>query len=67
MATRFPQSGSSVAYRIKPAWASKIHAIFWAVAADKVQMLRSGDTASTVITRSAGGASYWQHHDVLSV
>jgi hypothetical protein len=58
MAARFPQSGSPVAYRIKSAWSSKIKAIFWAVAADKVHMLRSGDTASTVITRSAGGAGY---------
>lgn len=31
MAARFPQSETSLNYRIKAEWADKIHAIWWAV------------------------------------
>lgn len=58
MAARFPQSTTSVAYRIKPAWASKIHVLYWAADADKLHRLRSGDTATTIITRAASGATF---------
>lgn len=58
MAARFPQSTTSVAYRIKPAWASKIHVLYWAADADKLHRLRSGDTATTILTRSASGATF---------
>ena len=36
MAARFPQSATSVAYRIKPAWASKMHVLYGAPDADKL-------------------------------
>lgn len=58
MAARFPQSGSSVAYRIKPAWASKILVCYWAASANSVHRLRSSDTATTVLTRSTSGATF---------
>jgi hypothetical protein len=58
MAARFPQGTGTLGYKIKAAWASKIHAIYWAVGADTVQRLYSGDTSTTPITRSASGASF---------
>lgn len=58
MATRFPQGTGNLAYRIKPAWASKIKAIYWAVAADTVQRLLPGDTVTTPISRAASGAGF---------
>lgn len=58
MATRFPQGTGTLGYKIKAEWASKIHAIYWAVGADTVQRLYSGDTSTTPITRSASGASF---------
>lgn len=58
MAARFPQSTTSVAYRIKPAWASKIHVLYWAADADKLHRLRSGDSATTILTRSASGCTF---------
>ena len=65
MATRFPQSATSVAYRIKAAWADKIHAIWWAAGADSVHALRSGENATTVITRSASGATFDTENGVI--
>lgn len=58
MAARFPQSGSSVAYKIKAAYASKIKVLYWAASADSVHRLRPGDTATTIVSRSATGAGF---------
>lgn len=58
MAARFPQSGSSVAYQIKAAYSSKVKVLYWAASADSVHRLRSGDTASTIVTRSTSGAGF---------
>jgi hypothetical protein len=58
MAARFPQSASSLTWRIKPAYAGKILAIYWPASADSVHCLRTGDTATTLITRSASGAGF---------
>lgn len=58
MAARFPQSATSVAWRIKPAYASKILSLYWAASANSVHRLRSGDTASTVLTRATSGATF---------
>ena len=58
MAARFPQSTTSVAYRIKAAWSSKIKVLYWAADADKLHRLRSGDSATTIITRSASGCTF---------
>lgn len=58
MAARFPQSGTSVAYQIKAAYAGKIHVLFWAASADSVHRLRPGDTASTIVSRAATGATF---------
>lgn len=66
MAARFPQSTTSVAYRIKPAWASKVHAIWWAADADKLHRLKSGDSATTIITRSTSGATFDATNGVIS-
>lgn len=66
MAARFPQSTTSVAYRIKTAWASKIHAIWWAADADKLHRLKPGDSATTIITRSASGATFDAANGVIS-
>lgn len=56
MAARFPQSASSLTWRIKPAYAGKILAIYWPASADSVHCLRTGDTATTLVSRSASGA-----------
>lgn len=56
MAARFPQSASSLTWRIKPAYAGKILAIYWPASADSVHCLRTGDTATTLISRAASGA-----------
>lgn len=66
MAARFPQSGSSVAYKIKAAWASKIKVIYWAAGADSIHRLRSGDTATTVLTRSASGCTFDATNGVIT-
>lgn len=66
MAARFPQSTTSVAYRIKPAWASKIHVLYWAADADKLHRLRSGDAATTIITRAATGAGFDATNGVIT-
>ena len=58
MAARLPQSATSIAYRIKPAYASKVLAVFWPASADAVHRLRSADTATTIVTRTAGGAGF---------
>lgn len=58
MAARFPQSGSAIAYKIKDAYASKIKALYWAASADAVHVLRPGDTATTILTRTATGATF---------
>lgn len=58
MAARFPQSGSSVAYQIKAAYSSKIKVLYWAASADAVHVLRPGDSATTILTRSATGATF---------
>lgn len=58
MAARFPQSATSVAYRIKPAYSAKVLAIYWAATADSVHRLYSSDTATTIITRSTSGAGF---------
>jgi len=58
MAARFPVSATAVAYQIKSAWSSKIKAIFWPAGADSLHMLRPGDTTTTIVTRSASGATY---------
>lgn len=58
MAARFPQSGSPLAWRIKPAWAGKVYAIWWVAGADSLHRLLPSDTATTIITRSASGATY---------
>ena len=58
MSTRFPQGTSPVAYRIAAAYASVVKAVYWAVAADTVQVLRSGDTVSSTISRSASGCAF---------
>ena len=66
MAARFPQSTTSIAYRIKPAWASKVHAIWWAADADKLHRLKSGDSATTIITRSASGCTFDAANGVIA-
>lgn len=58
MAARFPQSGSSVAYKIKDAYAGKILGIWWAASADSVHQLLDGDTATTIVTRASSSASF---------
>ncbi len=58
MAARFPQSASSLGWRIKPAYASKVKAICWPAGANSLHVLRDGDTATTVITRTAGSAGF---------
>jgi len=58
MAARFPQSGSSVAYKIATAYAGKVVAVWWAASADSMHRLFAGDTASTIITRSTSGAGF---------
>lgn len=58
MTARFPQSASSVAYRIAAAYASKIYGICWAASADSAHRLHTGDNATTIITRAASGASF---------
>ena len=58
MAARLPQSSTSVAYRIKPAYASKVLAVFWPAGADSIHRLRSADTSSTIVTRAASGATF---------
>jgi hypothetical protein len=58
MAARFPQSGTEIAWKIKDAWASKIHAIYWAATADSVHRLYPGDTETTIIPRSTSGAGF---------
>lgn len=58
MAARFPQSSTSVAYRIKTTYSSKVLAIYWAATADSVHRLYSADTASTILTRSTSGAGF---------
>ncbi len=57
MAARFPQSTTSLGWRIKPAYSSKILAIYWPATADSVHRLYSADTSTTIITRSPSGAS----------
>jgi hypothetical protein len=57
MAARFPQSTSSLNWRIKPTYSSKILAIYWPATADSVHRLYSADTSTTLITRSTSGAS----------
>lgn len=58
MAARFPVSSSSVSYRIKPSWASKILVMYWPAGADSVHRLRSSDLATTILTRATSGATY---------
>ena len=58
MAARFPVSATAVNYQIKAAWSSKIKAIFWPAGEDSLHMLRPGDTTTTLVTRSASGATY---------
>jgi hypothetical protein len=57
MPARFPQSASSLNWRIKPAYSSKVLAIYWPATADSVHRLYSADTSTTIITRSTSGAS----------
>lgn len=66
MAARFPQGTGNLAYRIKPAWASKIHVLYWAVEADKLQRLRSGDTVTSQVTRSASGCTFDATNGVIA-
>lgn len=59
MTARLPQSTTSLAKRIKPAMAGKLLAAVWpAAAADSFHFLKIGDTATTIITRAASGATY---------
>lgn len=58
MAARFPQSATSIAYRIKPAYAGKVLAIYWPASADAVHRLYPGDNATTILTRSTSGAGF---------
>lgn len=58
MAARFPQSATSLAYRIKAAYSAKVLAIYWAATADSVHRLYSADTATTILTRSTSGAGF---------
>lgn len=58
MAARFPQSGTSVAYRIANAYSSKIKALYWAASADSVHRLYSSDTSTTILTRATSGAGF---------
>lgn len=58
MAARFPQSASSVAYKIKAAYSSKVLAIYWAATADSVHRLYPEDTATTILTRATSGAGF---------
>lgn len=58
MTARFPQSGTSVAYRIAPAYAGKILALYWAASANSVHRLRAGDTATTILNRATSGATF---------
>jgi hypothetical protein len=60
MAARFPVSSSSVGYRIKAAYSSKVLAIYWPASADSVHRLYSADTATTIITRSTSGAGIFE-------
>lgn len=66
MAARFPQSTTSVAYQIKAAWASKIKVLYWAADADKLHRLRSGDSATTILTRSASGCTFDATNGVIA-
>lgn len=66
MAARFPQGTGNLAYRIKPAWASKIHVLYWAVGADMLQRLRSGDTVTNQVTRSASGCTFDSTNGVIA-
>lgn len=66
MAARFPQSTTSVAYQIKAAWSSKIHVLYWAADADKMHRLRSGDTSTTILTRSASGCTFDSTNGVIA-
>ncbi|CAB4159901.1 Fibronectin type III [uncultured Caudovirales phage] len=58
MAARFPQSGTSLGWRIKPAYSGKVLAIYWPAAADSVHRLYSADTSTTILTRSTSGAGF---------
>lgn len=66
MAARFPQSTSAVAYQIKAAWSSKIKVLYWAADADKLHRLRSGDTSTTILTRSASGCTFDAANGVIA-
>lgn len=66
MAARFPQSGSAVAYQIKAAWSSKIKVLYWAAGADSLHRLRSGDTVTTILTRSASGCTFDSTNGVIA-
>jgi hypothetical protein len=57
MAARFPQSSTSLGWRIKSTYSSKVLAIYWPATADSVHRLYSADTSTTILTRSASGAS----------
>jgi hypothetical protein len=58
MTARFPVSATSVAYQINATWASKIHVLYWPAGADSLHRLRTGEAATTVITRASSGATY---------
>ncbi len=58
MAARFPQGTTPLAWRIKPAWASKIHAIYWAASATQAHKLYSNSTSTSVISRAASSAGF---------
>jgi hypothetical protein len=55
MAARFPLGSSSIGYKIKAAYASKVLAIYWPATANSVHRLYPGDTSTTIITRASGG------------
>lgn len=66
MAARFPQSTAALSYQIKAAWSSKVKVLYWAADADKLHRLRSGDSATTILTRSASGCTYDSTNGVIA-
>lgn len=60
MAARFPQSATPISgKRIPPALVSAgVKAVIWAATADSVHVLLAGQTTTTLLTRTPGGATY---------
>lgn len=60
MAARFPQSATPISgKRIPPALVTAgVKAVIWAATADSVHVLLAGQTTTTLLTRTPGGATY---------